>query len=83
MCSLFIRVAVSTNRLLRHIIIGLFNIKLTNLFIIEPIYLKINLSFLIWSNAGLDELTGLVGPVHELSHSLSLQGSLRCSFGAR
>ena len=60
MCSLFIRVAVSTNRLLRHIIIGLFNIKLTNLFIIQPIYLRINLSLLSWLHAGLDGLDGLV-----------------------
>ena len=56
MCSLFIRVAFSTNRLLRHIIIGLFNIKLTNLFIIHPILLRINLSLLSWFNAGLDGL---------------------------
>ena len=63
MCSLFIRVAVSTNRLLRHIIIGLFNIKLTNLFIIEPIYLRINLSLLSWLHVGLDGLDGLVARV--------------------
>ena len=63
MCSLFIRVAVSTNRLLRHIIIGLFNIKLTNLFIIEPIYLRINLNLLSWLHVGLDGLDGLVDRV--------------------
>ena len=63
MCSCFRHVAVITNRLLRHIIIGLFNIKLTNLFIIEPIYLRINLSLLSWFNAGSDGLDGLVDRV--------------------
>ena len=63
MCSWFRHVAFSTNRLLRHIIIGLFNIKLTNLFIIEPIYLRINLSLLSWLHAGLDGLDGLVDRV--------------------
>ena len=63
MCSCFRHVAVITNRLLRHIIMRLFNIKLTNLFIIHPIYLRINLSLLGWLHTGLDGLDGLIDRV--------------------
>ena len=46
MCGGCSQVAVISNRLLRHYIIRLFNIKLTNLFINWLIQLIINLSFL-------------------------------------
>jgi len=63
MCAFCLQVAVISNRLLRHCIIRLFNIKLTNLFIIQPILLRINLNLLSWFNAGLDGLDGLDGLV--------------------